>query len=335
MMKKIILLFFVGVMGLFGQMSRSAMAQDCQQDTVAWGEGISNGLCWTVQDSTWSVNVFYATISNSATPAKHWLLTPWFEVPSWAATDPVGLIWYARAVKNADLMVLATADGETYDTLFDGLIYPSDNNYSTSQTANPVTHTVLLDAYAGQVMRLAFVYQTGSSRFSLTTGYMRLDLIDFELRTVMHPVALLTVPGKAFTHEATRLSATLSEGSNVGLNYSWYSQLMDTTFFGDTVDITYNTEGMDTIMMVASNIYAADTHWVALPVYDCPPVTARPWIVDWENDFDCWRQVVGSAWRKGYYNSTAILYGENSSTGIIVSPKVVVSTDTAGLRLEW
>ena len=70
-------------------------------------------------------------------------------------------------------------------------------------------------------------------------------------------------------------------------------------------------------------------------VTDCPLITAHPWYVDFDTDFDCWLAVGDYDWTKyNLYNNTGIR-GSSSGHSMIASPAVALPADSTGLRLYW
>lgn len=69
---------------------------------------------------------------------------------------------------------------------------------------------------------------------------------------------------------------------------------------------------------------------------DCPLITAHPWFVNFETDFDCWHQIPEGGWQNNIMSSDNEHMGITGSTNnMIVSPAVVIPSDTTGLRLYW
>ena len=125
----------------------------------------------------------------------------------------------------------------------------------------------------------------------------------------MPPVAWMSVPEKAYVGENTLFSASLYSGSHTGLTYTWHSSLMGQTLTGDSVTMVYTAAGMDTVTLVTSNAFGNDTSVSEVQVFDCQGViTANPWMVNFETDYDCWRTVGDNGWTKYYdYNNIGIM----------------------------
>lgn len=340
-MKKILLLGLLGLMGLWGFQAQG-QAVGCD-DTVRWGTPLTfkgNNCCWTVLEGP--TDCFYASYNqidcNYDTLADHRFLSPWVEVPSFAATDSVVLIYHTQVSCTAEYSVAITTDGVNYDTLRHRLV----DSYQHD--------TLLLGAYAGQVIRIQLCHYGLNSTFdpyaagcSYAADYnWQLLFQGLQWRSLVYPVATCTVPTKTYTRDTTWLQASLTEGSHTGLTYTWHSSLTGQTWTGDTVPVVYTIEGVDTITLVAGNAFGSDTLVRTVTVVDCPTViTAHPWKVDFLNEYDCWRTVGTVGWSYASRNiSGKTFYGisaahNSGGANIIASPAVVLPADSTGLRLYW
>lgn len=70
-------------------------------------------------------------------------------------------------------------------------------------------------------------------------------------------------------------------------------------------------------------------------VTDCPLITAHPWYVDFETDYDCWCTVGNYGWSRIYNNSNFGIQGSSSGHSMIASPAVALPADSTGLRFYW
>lgn len=327
----------MGLMGLMG-LRAQGQAVGCD-DTVRWGTPLSfygSKCCWAVLEGP--TDCFYSSYNqidcNYDTLADHRFLSPWVEVPSFAATDSVVLIYATQVSCTAEYSVAVTTDGVNYDTLRHRLVDAYQHD------------TLMLGAYAGQVIRIQFCHYGLNSSFDPYAGgcsyaadyNWQLLFQGLQWRSLVYPVVSWWVPAKAYVGETTWLRASLADGSRTGLTYTWHSSLTGQTLTGDTVGLTYTAAGVDTLTLIATNAYGSDTLTQTVKVVDCGGVvTAHPWLVDFSTDFDCWRNLGNANWNYGLENNTLPFV---SATGydkhyILVSPAVQLPADSTGLRLYW
>ena len=194
---------------------------------------------------------------------------------------------------------------------------------------------IFLDAWRGQTVKVAFVL-TG-------VGGNGAYLNRVEFLQELEPVFTLTAPTHARTGESVTLTAQRVTGATSGLTYTWHSSLLDTTIVTiDTIVLTYPAAGTDTVTLVVSNAYGADTLTVVYPVVDCPAVTTLPWTETFYDGIPCWWKPEGSNWNddkpssshNDNYRALASLYSNNEEW--IVSRAIVIPADTAArVVLEW
>ena len=282
----------------------------CGAVTAPWLEDFNSAatwMCWTTYsfdnetNSDWTLNDGEATSSyNADAAANDWLITPAIEVPSDA--DGLALTWKATGVSydgyNTHLTVrLSTTSTDTASfstVLFNNDLPDAWNSYSAS-----------LDSYAGETIYVAFIHD------SYNDDGPSIDSV--QVRSTLVPV--VSIVADATTADAgTNLGfrAVLSEGSTTGINYTWTNTLAASTISGsgDSINIAYTVAGEDTVTVIVTNSYGADTASVFVRVRDCQVVSVFPWTVDFENsdDIECWSQEGSSQWRIGTGDN-------NSSTG--------------------
>lgn len=325
-MKKVL---FV-LMALMGLMCHQTQAQ-CS-DSVPWGTSLSfESSCWTVAPgSNWrGQTVQY--VSDFDTTTDHRLLSPWIEIPATAAIDSVVVRYGTTVVCKADLSVCVTTDGVNYDTLRREIRDAAEDVWKDD--------TLYLGAYAGQIIRIVFCRHGLSSSYNyLTDGCPNPDVSwnlivsGIQLLSLNPPQTWATVADKSYVGEPAVWRAGLTLGSHTGLTYTWHSTLMGQTLTGDSVTMTYTAAGVDTVTMVASNAYGSDTVVNTIQVYDCQGViTAHPWIVNFDAEYDCWRSIGAGRWNMSENSITAY----NDGDKIFTSPAVVLPADSTGLRLYW
>ncbi len=273
----------------------------CVAVTAPWLEDFNSEaswLCWNTlsfdneTNTDWTLNSGVATSSyNENAAANDWLITPAIEVPSDA--DGLALTWKATGASydgyNTHLTVrLSTTSTDTASfstVLFNNDLSDAWNSYSAS-----------LDSYAGETIYVAFIHD------SYNDDGPSIDSV--QVRSTLVPV--VSIVADATTADAgTNLGfrAVLSEGSTTGINYTWTNTLAASTISGsgDSINIAYTGAGEDTVTVIVTNSYGADTASVFVRVRDCQVVSVFPWTVDFENsgDIECWSQEGSSQWRIG------------------------------------
>ena len=317
------------LMGILGMKSAHAQCMD----SVPWGTPLTfnSSCCWTgTPDNIWYQNNIYGQIYDLGdTTSDHRILSPWVQIPVSAAHDSLMLMYVTSSVCHEDYSVCVTTDGVHFDTLFRGWT-PSTEDYDYD--------TLYMGAYAGQWVRIEICHYVLNSTYVPDSaclsenmfGEMLFELI--KLESTVLPVATISVPERAYVGEGVQWMASLTRGSHTGLSYTWHSTLMGQTLTGDSVTMTYTAAGVDTVMMVASNAYGNDTVVNIIQVFDCPGViTAHPWLVNFETDYDCWHSIAAGRWIMSGNSVTA--YGDGDK--IFTSPALVMPTDSTGLRLYW
>lgn len=160
--------------------------------------------------------------------------------------------------------VLITADSNyadlsSYTTLFvDTMPLAQQRTYIWTVYTR---RSIDISAWGGQTVRLAFRHQP----VHWNSSTKRLFLDNVTVRTTTLPVVELSAPSMVYNDGAT-YTALLTEGVDSNLIFTWHSTLMDTTWIDSnasgqmsTFNLNYTVGGMDTISVVASNIYGADT----------------------------------------------------------------------------
>lgn len=317
------------LMGILGMKSAHAQCMD----SVPWGTPLTfnSSCCWTgTPDNIWYQNNIYGQIYDLGdTTSDHRILSPWVQIPVSAAHDSLMLMYVASSVCHEDYSVCVTTDGVHFDTLFRGWT-PSTEDYDYD--------TLYMGAYAGQWVRIEICHYVLNSTYVPDSACLSENMfgeILFELiklESTVLPVATISMPERAYVGEGVQWMASLTRGSHTGLSYTWHSTLMGQTLTGDSVTMTYTAAGVDTVMMVASNAYGNDTVVNIIQVFDCPGViTAHPWLVNFETDYDCWRSIAAGRWIMSGNSVTA--YGDGDK--IFTSPALMMPTDSTGLRLYW
>lgn len=214
----------------------------------------------------------------------------------------------------------------------------------TDEYSNSIERRIFLDAWRGQTVKVAFVL-TG-----VGGNGAYLDRVEFLQE--LEPVATLTAPTHARTGESVALTAHRVTGVTNGWAYTWHSSMLDSTIVAiDTVativTIVYPSTGTDTVTLIVSNAYGADTLTAIYPVVECPAVTTLPWTETFYGGSMCWYVPAGSNWYDGKpysyhvnysdtYRALVSTYANNTLDHWIVSPAIEMPADTIDIKiLEW
>ncbi len=303
--------------------------------------------CWDASQNTyfsyrWEGSNGYAAGGGYANNYHYneWLISPVVNLPNddglvmryqyWAENDlqnrsntvdvRVAPCTAAGVVDSNDWTTVMTMDGE----------YPSNTEWR-----------IFLDAWRGQTVKVAFVL-TG-------VGGNGAYLNRVEFLQELEPEFTLTAPTHARTGESVTLTAQRVTGATNSLTYTWHSSLLDTTIVTiDTIVFTYLSAGTDTVTLVVSNAYGADTLTAVYTVVDCQAVTALPWLETFYGGSMCWHVPAGSNWYDGkpyssyapYYDDTyralVSTYSDDTLDHWIISPAIQMPSDTNDFMiLEW
>jgi len=193
---------------------------------------------------------------------------------------------------------------------------------------------LLLDAFAGHRVRVAF------QRHGKGGGDAYVDNVGVEVR--QQPAIALTCPEYSFAGDTPSMAIRLTAGVMSNPQYEWYStmahqgqaMMMDTA--GDTLKIAYLSNGLDTITATLTTDHGTATATAVVRVYACSPIDTFPWREGFENGIDCWTG--NGRWSLSDHtvhsgSSSLSSYAQNNRTDIIVSPPILVPSDTHMLRL--
>ena len=317
--------------------------------TLPWvSEFVNYSLdCWDASQYNnysfrWNGSNGYASGGGYAgmNPYDEWLISPVFNLPN---DDGLVLKFQYRSEKDQQNRS-HTVDVRVAPCTADGVVNPAD--WTTVMTlsgaySNSIERRVFLDAWRGQPVKVAFVI-TG-----VGGNGVYLDRVELLQETL--PVASLSAPTHARTGESVTLSARRVTGATTGWHYTWHSSLLDTTMANiDTIVYTYPFAGTDTVTLVASNLYGADTLTAVYPVVECPEVTTLPWTETFFGGSMCWYVPAGSNWHDGkpysnyayFYDNTyralVSTYANDTLDHWIVSPAIHIPVDTNDIKiLEW
>ncbi len=297
--------------------------------------------CWDASQYTstsyqWHGSNGYAACGGYAGNHQYdeWLVSPVVNLPNDDGLVMKYKYWAENDLENRS----NTVDVRVAPCTAAGVVDSAD--WTTVMTMNGAYSSntewrIFLDAWRGQTVKVAFVL-TG-------VGGNGAYLNRVEFLQELEPVFTLTAPTHARTGENVALTAHYVTGVTTGLTYTWHSSLLDSTFNGvNGLTLVYSSAGTDTVTLVVSNAYGADTLTVVYPVVDCPAVTTLPWTETFYDGIPCWWKPEGSNWNddkpssshNDNYRALASLYSNNEEW--IVSRAIVIPADTAArVVLEW
>ena len=263
---------------------------------LPWSEDFgttASATCWDVSQYT-STNKKWRRVgsamrggaaSSTATPSNEHMVSPVFLLPD---SDGIVLSWdykseeFVQAPQVAVRIVPCAIDGTVDSGVWTTLL--TLNDYVADYTRQHVS----LDPWRGGYVKVDFVI-TG-----IWGQYAWVDNVT--LRLQQRPLAHLQASTVAHVGDSVDYVATMSEGVDSGVVYSWHSTLLNQTSTAvGGWSVVYTETGIDTITLVITNVYGADTVTAVVYVVDCNPVTALPWEDGFAHTDDCW---VTSGWQK-------------------------------------
>ena len=304
--------------------------------------------CWDASQNTyfsyrWEGSNGYAAGGGYAGDYHYneWLISPVLNLP-----DVDGLVMKYKYWAENDLQGRSnTVDVRVAPCTAAGAV--DSNDWTTVMTMDGAYSSntewrVFLNAWRGQTVKVAFVL-TG-----VGGNGAYLDRVEFLQE--LEPVFTLAAPSHARTGESVTLTAHYVTGVTTGLTYTWHSSLLDTTLTlnSNLLTLNYTVAGTDTVTLIVSNAYGADTLTAIYPVVDCPAVTALPWTETFFSGSMCWYVPAGSNWHDGkpysyyanYYDDTyralVSTYADDTLDHWIISPAIQMPSDTNDIKiLEW
>lgn len=334
------------VSNVYGNDSAQAVVDvvDCSTITAfPWMDDFTHSMdCWNIDGWTFQGSVsaydfdgnnrYCSNVYYANNTGKYMLMQP-VAVPATGA-EHLSLWVEADGPLMMRVSPMASLDTATYtDTL---LIVPDVSNRKEIWW-----RTGSLAAYAGQTVRAGFFKMDG------TQAFVSAVKIDYDTLPVLGTVS---VANRSRTDSTNVCRAELRYGDTDGLTFTWHSSLVDTTIVttGSTVSIapiTYTVGGWDTVTVVMSNAYGADTVMRVVQVMDCHPVLALPWREEFDDGLDCWYLTQNDPnfrWYLTYGNSRASSrcnFSESSTSPVdawMVSRAITLPADTAlAVRLFW
>lgn len=319
---------------------------------IPWSAGFQTAAatnCWTVPEgSNWmyldistSSHSYNKYICSSSYPvgADNWIISGDIVIPAYDTTNVV-LEWGDAAYTSEPYLyrysVLVTTAADPLDsaTVWDTLY--SVNAASlvfNSNQARFTTRQVDISPYAGQTIHVAFRHQPFQI-FEDFQDLQRLCIDNVTVRETNMPVVSVSAPAVEYGDEVV-YTATLVEGNHNGLTCTWHSALLDSTwvvsgFDGQSVfDLVYAASGTDTVTVIVSNAYGADTA-VAVTDVRCCAVRTVPWVEDFATDGNrrCWTNLSS-------FESSGTWVAYLGGTNMLISPAFDMPDTAYDVQLRW
>ena len=243
-------------------------------------------------------------------------------------------VWVECNARNMAVKLSPNASADPND-FTDTLIHVINDN---STGTNPMRwYLADLAPYAGDTVRIG-IFNMATTGFYLNTVKVDYDLLPV-LDTIAGPYAMVSTTEGIY-------SIALRRGATNGLTYTWSSTLgqINSNITGDTTNVSYYTGGIDTITVIATNDFGADTATKIVNVIECNTITELPWIETFVDGAYCWYFPTGSDWRyhggstnpRNTYLSLLVNSSNSNNESWVVSPEIAVPTDTNEcVRLFW
>lgn len=282
-------------------LSTTVRVRLCNDTVFPFLETFDDGglICWQplegsnwqlIQPGTGSGNGPNKSMVSSSEYANvdSWIVSKAIALPA-DTTVPVVLSWDVSATHYLTyyyryFVLVSTGDWTdrtTYDTVYAD---SSRQVYCGNENTNFESRTVSLNAYRGQTIHVAFCNHPLYAD-PYEGHWMRLNIDNVEVRDANVPRVALVLPDHVYSGDSITYAATLIEGNTAGLTYTWHSTLMDSTMVttAPVLTMAYTLGGTDTMMVIVSNAYGADTATATVSVTDCTPIATLPWEEDFNN----------------------------------------------------
>ena len=277
---------------------------------------------------------------------------------------PVAAIYGPSQVNALDDTVTYTAALTSGDTT--GLTYTWHSTLlDTSYLLPPTSYLSLVYPHAG----VDTVSVIATTSFGVDTA-IRVVTVSWPERLL--PLVSMAADSIHYTCDGrATYTAHLLRGDTTGLTYTWHSTLLDTSCLishSSNFNLIYPYGGIDTIMVLAVNIYGSSMACRVVEVHDCHPVTDFPYVatpgIDTIERY-CWKiwsfDTVRNPndpgydpglWRSGidyYFHSNQYpcmistvgnwgSYGGNVAffpDDWLVSPLIELPANATGITLQW
>jgi len=320
-------------------------AIDADGDGHGWTQMAISG--YSVPDSCWISSASYLQGSGALTP-DNWLVSPPIVV-----NNELLLCWQHRAhstIYYAEhyAVYVSTTGSDTSAFLSSAPLF--ETTLAAADAADWVEQQVSLSAYVGDTVRIAFRHFGCHD-----VWHFHLDGITFKNPTIPE-LSMITGFDSVVTAVNYTYSVSLLGGSATGLSYQWHSTLVPTATSTDTVfNITYSSEGIDTVSVVVANIYGIDTAWMVVTVDNGIAISNFPYLQDFEGGMAGWTtldndeypynwslSLIGSGGNVPAHSGTQRIASESyhpvggvsmTPDNFLVSPPLRIMSDS--LQLEW
>lgn len=278
----------------------------------------------------------YSTVAS--TVYNEWLITPPVELPD---AEGITMSWdykceqYNNVAPKVRVRLLVCDTTDAVDTTAAWVTLDTIEDYE--QAFQP--HYLLLDAYAGHRVRVAF------QRYGSGGKYAYVDNVGIDVLAA--PSVALQVPGNVNADDTTVVVAQLAAGVLSNPQWQWVSAMEARgeaviVSADDTLRIVYLSAGVDTVSVTLTSDYGTATATTSYSV--CGQITAFPWREGFEHGFTCWEMPTSgpNVWdlrttgaHSGQRVACATMHDVYNPFDTLVSQPIVVPTDAHGLMLLW
>lgn len=338
--------------------------RDCTTVTeFPWKEDFEHGLdCWypTGGNGNWTTHSGYSTPTIPAcyegsrvlrsSNGTYFIASQPIAVPTADKLPMPELIWWMRTpstdtyTHNVFSLFIAPIDSTERPGFGPYLVFTDTLYYGPWRQ-----YRVSLAPYAGQTIR--FRFQNIPSHGAPDYYYDCVVIDQVEVRSTAVPVITLDNPLRLDRLDSNRYIAHLIEGDTAGMTFTWLSTMaansLATFAAHDTVlNITYMTEGIDTVTLIVSNSYGSDTATAIVPIHNCPAYSL-PFVTDFEDStaLSCWsgftsnssneiRTAYGTPWYWAGDSSNHFM-ASNAYRSWLVTPAIDIPDDTTDLYISW
>ncbi len=313
--------------------------RDCSTRGLTWTEDFENGVeCWELRDCGTTPSGWHLATSNNFNSGKYLyvhnfvnkpvgfsnsIVSRPITVPSLPEGHGVALAWQMASWGNYTPMLAIRFEEDSVSTLLADI--PIARLSSSSILGD---YIIYLDSVAGRTGRLVLEQHAMPGATSCSS----VSIDNIVLRYARVPLVEHNMPQRVYVGDTIPLQTTLLEGVANGLHYSWTS-VFDSTgravMSNTDSTIVYHVGGVDTLTVQAINNYGTSSDTATVLV--CPPVNMFPWQADFSSE-GCWYNMPGSDWE--FSGNYLQVWGDHYFEGTVVSPALVVPTDT-GTVLTW
>lgn len=312
-----------------------------------FADSAATASTWTTTDSTdaWT---WYGPFGNNGNGcllamSSEWMVTPGIIIPATANSPKLSYYIYGEGDYVAYF---------GYPTL-SIYISTTGNNIQDFDLANPVQTATSTSYFERQIVDLsAYAGQTIYIAFACDAFYSYLVLDDVKVAEATVPEYQIVGDYYARTGEDVVFEAAYVDGDTTQTTtFSWSSAIGTITGTDETATVNYTTTGIDTITLITSNSYGADTAVFYVQVISCGTITSLPYTESFEDltTAYCWKMVNASAtatteWNifssANYaYDGSNFLYTAydtlNNSDCYAISPAIQMPADASGYSLTY